>query len=396
MAAALVKAPTVKRQAPKKKKVAKVFSRRSATGFAAAPINDWQYFHEYVRQEVDRKDIVHRIKSHIKEKYKADKDRRSFMLSATDTAYATSCAFAGILAWREFSGKPDPKDWNFNSLEELAFAKIIESATRKASASADSDSGVKKISKSPMEVIRERTEDFIASVEQIIDTFGRTDEYESFSVYDELKKIDAAANLAKGTYDYYVPLRNEIQELLDLPKKNLSDDQQQLAEAYSTLKLKERKDYLKLIESILADSQRYLDSKKAQRKTRKPVVKSAEKQADKVVYLKESTEYKVTSIAPSRIVGAERVYLFNEKERYIIELKTNSGKGFQISGTTIQQFDEVNSRATRLRKPNEFLPIILGKTPMQIDKEWKKLTSKPAAFTGRINRNTIILKVSDK
>ena len=389
--------PAVKRQKDKRKKAPKkVFSRRAQTGFAAAPADNWNHFHEYVRLEVDRKDIVFRVKSHIKEKYKDDKDTRSFMLSATDTSYGTCYAFAGILAWRELSGKPDPKGWRFERVEELAFDKIRESANRKLAASGDSDSP-KKASKSPMDIIRERTSQFIGGVEEVLDTFGTKEwsEYEKYSIYDELKKADAAANLAKGTYDYYVPLRNEIQELINLPKKK-NDEQEQLAEAYRNMTAKERKAYLKFIESVLSDSQRYLDSKKAMRKTRKPVVKSAEKQADKVVYLKESAEYKVTSISPARIVGAERVYLFNEKERYIIELKTNSGKGFQISGTTIKQIDEENSRATRLRKPNEFLPIILGKTPIQIDKEWKKLTTKPAAFTGRINRNTIILRVSEK
>jgi hypothetical protein len=96
------------------------------------------------------------------------------------------------------------------------------------------------------------------------------------------------------------------------------------------------------------------------------------------------------------IVGSRRLYTFHIKERIITEFVTESATGFEISGTTIKNFDPVNSRAIRLRKPEEMLSTFQTKTPNQIDKFWKELTTKTVKPNGRINKDTILLRVLDK
>jgi hypothetical protein len=54
------------------------------------------------------------------------------------------------------------------------------------------------------------------------------------------------------------------------------------------------------------------------------------------------------------------------------------------------------SRQVKLRKPDEFLPFVLNKTVKQIDTEWKKLTTKSSTPNGRLNNDTILLRVMDK
>jgi len=157
-----------------------------------------------------------------------------------------------------------------------------------------------------------------------------------------------------------------------------------------------QKRFKKFVDELVSDAERYMETKKAVRKVSKPKVKTASKQAEKVTYLKESSEYKVASIDPALIVKANRVYLFNTKERYMTELVAADFNGLSISGTTVLNYDEEKSRSTRLRKPEDFLPLVLNRTPIQLGKEWKNLTTKPAKFTGRINKHMIIMKVSDK
>jgi hypothetical protein len=370
----------------RRKKPTKTFSRRARTGFDAAPTKTFLHLSEYVRMEVDRQQIVQKVKSYVKENYKKDQ----ILLQAPDWAYAACLPFACSLHWAELN-KKHPDNWDHDAVEKRAIAYIREQAEKKLAEDDSDKPKVNIVTRSPMEIVKDRTEDFIGAVEEVLDDFHRGIDLdvENYSPYNELQKIDAAYNIAKGVYDYYSPLREELVELIE--KK--SED---LVEAYSHLKPKKKKEYLRLVEIIVEDAERYMNSKKAQRKIRKPKVKSADKQVAKVQYQKESDEYKITSIDPAAIVGARRVYLFNTKERFLIELVCRLPGGFEVSGTTVKGLDEDQSRQIRLRKPMDFIPIVQSKTPTQIAKEWKTLTTVEGPTTGRINKNTIILRALDK
>ena len=68
-------------------------------------------------------------------------------------------------------------------------------------------------------------------------------------------------------------------------------------------------------------------------------------------------------------------------------------KGFEITGSTIKNYDTKLSKITKLRKPEEILPLILNKTEKQILKVWKGLTTKIYEPTGRINKDCILMRV---
>ena len=147
---------------------------------------------------------------------------------------------------------------------------------------------------------------------------------------------------------------------------------------------------------MLSDLDRLKAAAKATRVTKVRGPKSADKQVAKVQYKKEDNEFKLVSIPPIKIVGQVRLYTFNVKYRVITEYVTQSAAGFEISGSTIKNFDKVNSRCRSLRKPNEFLPELFDRTPKQIDKAWKDLTTKERVPNGRLNSDTILLRVMDK
>ena len=110
-------------------------------------------------------------------------------------------------------------------------------------------------------------------------------------------------------------------------------------------------------------------------------------------FLKESAEYKIASIDPSQIIGCLRLYTFNVKTRVLTEYVSEHVDGIRVKGTTLQNINIEKSRCTRLRKPEEFLSIVLSKTPTQINKEWSKLTTKTNQPNARINGDTILLKI---
>ena len=373
-----------------KKKPTKIFSRRSRTGFAAAPTNDFFAFYDYIRTEVDKKEIAQKIKSHLKKTL--SKAEVNDALAAPEWFYGLSAATAATIAWKEL-GKIFPSRWDNEKVVKNCLEELIQRGKTKTEVVEDDDAPKVIViqRKPPAEIIKERTSDFIGEVEAVLDDFhnGIYLDIENYSVYNELKKLDAAYNTAKTVMDYYTPLMEELEELL--AKKT-----PELVEAYDHLTLKKKKEYLALVKRIIDDAEKYMASKKAVRKTRVPKPVSTVKQVSKVQYMKESTEFKVTSIDPSSIVGSTRVYLFNVKQRIITELVCRLPKGFEIKGTTIQGLDEEQSRSIRLRKPEEFLPLVLSKTPTQINKDWANLTTKPIDPTGRINKDTIILRALNK
>lgn len=378
----------VTRNTRKVKKAPKVFSRRARTGFAAAPTDSFRWFKEYIRLEVDKKDISGSIRAYIKKNLKKDSD---VLLSAPEWAYSSAYGAVATIEWLKLE-KALPSDWDGVKAIELAISNIREAAIRKLTAKEDSDKKPSTPVKSPMTIVKQRTSEFIAEVEAVIDEWSTLDgpkdffDVSNYSPYNELKKIDASYNVAKGAFDYYTPILEEAEELVS---KKTPD----LVEGYSHMSIARRKEYRLLLKTIVDDLEKYMLSKKALRKTRAPKVKSADKQVEKVQYLKESTEYKVVSIPPSQIPGASTVFLFNTKQRLLTKLVTNRTAGFEITGTTIQGWDSEASVTVRLRKPLDFLPVVLTKTPNQINKELSNLTTKPQTTTGRVNKDMVILRV---
>jgi len=147
---------------------------------------------------------------------------------------------------------------------------------------------------------------------------------------------------------------------------------------------------------MLLDLEKVKASSKATRKTRTPKVKTAEKQVVKLQYLKESSEYKLTSILPTSIPGSMRLFTFNVKNKEFTELLCQSPNGFEVSGSTIKNVDIESSRKVKLRKPDEFLPTALSGSPKQLDTALKKLTTKTGTPNARINKDTVLIKVTMK
>ena len=137
-------------------------------------------------------------------------------------------------------------------------------------------------------------------------------------------------------------------------------------------------------------------TKKANRAVRKPKVRTADKQISRLNYLKESNEFKLASVNPLTIVGSHRLFTFNTKNKILSELVSNSTKGFEVSGSTIKNVDNSESREITLRNPDQTLPEILKNTKRNIDKVWAELTTKTRTTNSRINSNTILLRILDK
>lgn len=378
----------VARKTQKRKKAAPL-PRKARTGLAAAPTQSFHAFQEYFRLDLDKKEIAGVLKTYIRDNYTGEE--RKLLLSGPDHVYTSHYGPASSIQWKNL-GYELPEKYNGAKAAAMYIENVRYWAEKKAEDAAEEAKSPKKPVRSPMEIVKERTSDFIGEVEGVLDDFhnGVYQDVENYSVYNEMVKADLNSFSASNVLKYYKPLLAEISELV-------TDKTEDLVEAYSHWNIPQRKRYLKLVQSIVDDAERYVLSKKATRKPSKPRVKTADKQVTKLNYAVDSSEHKLTSINPTSIVGATRLYTFHVKERIITEYVTESPKGFEVRGSTVYGIDLARSRAIRLRKPEEQLSVFLTKTPAAINKFWDTLTTKTITdVKGRINKDTILLRALDK
>ena len=251
----------------------------------------------------------------------------------------------------------------------------------------ENDEPVKPVKrKTPQELLAEKTSEFIGEIEGRVDEFTTGELDSKWSIYNEMKKLNSAAQTARDTISFYTPIQEELRELIE-------DKTEDLVEGYSHMTVSHQKKFYKFISDIISDCDKYIISKKATRKPRAKKPTPVSKQVSNVLYLKESSEYKIASVPPEQIVGAQGVYLFNTKTRVMKYLLSYRRDGFTVKGSTIHGYDEETSFKKMLRKPEAMIEIIGKATKTKALKELKSLKTKESKTDGRINRDTVILKI---
>ena len=337
---------------------------------------------------------------------KANKYSKNDIQAAKNAGRLADTTTVGIIARMETMGAPyhnkaeaaywialpgtgntfyEARDWLTNRISEaIAYGKTVIVEKK-----AEEDSKPVAVRKTPQELLREKVyntvmEDVDTLEDEWIQGKKTTiDLYNLFLKYD-LKgaAVEIVRKFIDGWHlDYYDAYHKKCE---------------QAVEGYSHLKRPELKRRLKACDDMIADLDKLKARAKATRKVRTPKARSNDSQIKYLKFCKESREYKLLSINPLTVPGAMRLYTFNQKTRTLSEYVSYSTTGFEVKGTTLQKFDEGLSRSVRLRTPEDFLPIILGKTPKQIDNAWAKLTTKTAKPNGRINAETLLLRVMDK
>lgn len=372
------------------KRKKKTVRARARTGIAAAPIEKgYDVVKYYFHMELDRKDLAASIKTYVKRVY--NKKDASAILANPEYKFTAFSHYACISFWMNSALPTDEKTeyWE-NSLKKylaglIESGKIILSENEKKVENKANDN---VITLSPAQRLANKISNTIMQdLLDLEDAWIEGDKAE-LDIYQQFKKHGLSGSAT-------IPVRKVIEGWVVDYEDAFHKRCEQAVEGYSHLKRPELKRRLSECSKMLDDLDRIKSAARATRATKVKGPRAADKQIGKVKYKKEDTEFKLVSIPPIKIIGSFRLYVFNTKHKSLTEYVTESPNGFEISGTTIKNFGPT-SRSTRLRKPLDFLPVVLGKTPNQIDKEWKTLTTKTNTPNGRLNEDTILLRVLDK
>ena len=230
----------------------------------------------------------------------------------------------------------------------------------------------------PTVSIQERTQ---AKIQQLITECEEAIDMDSeLNIYEWLKGKEATAQAASAIRDYYA--------------KWISDFEYE--DEFATRQEKKRRaEQLKYWTQFVDDCDRYCGNKKAVkiRKPREKKVKSAVDQVSKMQYQKEFPQLKIVSVNPAEIIGCQQLWTYNTKYKKLTRFDASGPNGILVKGTTLIGFDAEKSLTKTLRKPDITIQALLsaGKVALRnILAELKTNESKP---NGRINSDTILLRV---
>lgn len=373
---------------PLQKRKKKTIRSRRRTGVLGAPVEKgFDSVMYYFQNEVDRKDNIPIIKSFIKSQF-SKTDAENIL---ANPEYKYNYSYMGSTAFWYNNGHEVTERseyWKNSCIER--FKSYIEQGKlilKERRAEVKVEKAV--ISLSPLQRLQRKISATIMQDLDDLEDQWMNGEKATLDLYNQFKK-HGLSNSAT------IPVRDVIEGWLLDYEDALHARCDQAVEGYSHLKKPELKHRVKSCQDMLLDLDRIKSAAKATRKTRVKQPQAADKQVRNVKYKTEDANFKLTSINPVQIIGKIRLYTFNTKTRILTEYLTQSVGGFEISGTSIKNIDKVNSRQIKLRKPEEFLPIVQSKTVKQIDGEWKKLTTKGSVPNGRLNADTILVRALDK
>lgn len=235
------------------------------------------------------------------------------------------------------------------------------------------------------ERIANKTSELIGDLEQQIDILilqGKN----SFNIANWLRDKNVKPQIAQSIADYYKPLYAELFDAYE-------GKDPELKEAYSHLKKIQLKNYMEFVRSLVAASEVRATVEKAARKPRKKKEKPISVIVGKMKYLAEDKETGLKSVKPTDVVGAQQLWVYNVKYRNLSVYNAMSHAGLSVKGTSITGYDEKTSVTKKLRKPEATLKIVTEGGKVTLRKAMDNIKCKPKAANGRLNTETILLKV---
>jgi hypothetical protein len=280
-----------------------------------------------------------------------------------------------------------------SNVEEVPGSDSYTSTDSSAEASATNkkeeaqEDSVRHSSKSTVISIQERianrANDLIADLEVLLDAYYR--DGSQFKMSDWIIRNNVKPQVAQRIAAYYKPLYSEAFDALNGKDEDLK-------EGYSHYKKSQLKAYVEFLRSIVSCAETTATTVKA-RKPRKKKEKPVSAIVAKLKFKEKDDEYKIVSVDPKQIVGCNQLWVFNTKYRTVAVYNAMGPAGLNVKGSSLIGFDEKTSIVKKLRKPPEQLKKLMEGGKIILRKYMDDIKCKPKEANGRINNETILLRV---
>ena len=344
---------------------------KSAVGTA---LNWYNYFY-------DKKDGKKTVIAYLK-KHEYDKDIIKYVQKAPD--WSIGSTLTAICKMRNNGLERQAYGANCSDFFEKRLSEIVELGKQTVEIVEEDKP------QAPVISIKERVTQTAAElcepIEDAIEEFASNGYKGTFDTFAYLQKEQIKGMIAKRMIGFYAGEADELEDAL-------KGEDEQLTEGYSHFKKAELKRFAQFMRSICDDLERWVNNQKATRKPRKVKAKPVHKVVEKVKYAKANGEYKLQSVSPESVVGAMQLWVFNVKYRTLGVYNAETRNGLTFKGTTLQGFDAGISVKKKLRKPDEVLQRCLTGGKIVLRKLMDEVNAKESALNGRVNEETILLRV---
>jgi len=355
-------------------------------------LRHWHGAMSYYRLEFSGKDLKPQILKWMatigctKEDIIAFKKTKDNRCNVTMGAIA-SCLLRGMPAVRaDFNDGKDTAAWLRKQITDV-IADGKDDIDEEAVAEVKSTALVISI----QERVRDTAYAMTTEIEDAIESFqlNPTDfDPKAFKVLNLLKAKGAKAAHARFIRDLYAHDLAELEELLgDAPDE-------QLREGHKHLTRRQVKSIHAFYQEIASACEMLAQEAKVNRAPRKTKAVPKEKLIAKLKFMKTNEPLKLVSVNPVDIIGAQELWVYNTKTRKIGKYVASEFNVLGVKGTTIVNFDEFKSVQKTLRKPEEKLKEFKAAGKIALRKFLDEINATDTKMNGRINEDTILLKVA--
>ena len=358
-------------------------------------LRHWHSAMEYYRLEFSGKDLKPAVIKWMtsiectKQDIAAFKKTKDNRCNVTMGAIA-SCLLRGMPAVRaDFNDGRDTTEWLRKQIVEVIAQGKDDIDEDEAKALEAAKPAV--YTPSIQERVRDAAYGMTEELETAIESFQNDPENfnpKEFKVLNLLKGKGVKAAHARIIKDFY------SRDLAELDELASGKADEQLREGYSHLSKKQVKSLIAFYQEIASACDMLAQEAKVNRAPRAKKSVPAEKIVAKLKFMKTNEPLKLVSVNPTDIIGAGELWVYNTKNRKLGKYVAKEFNTLNVKGTTITNFDEFKSVCKTLRKPEEKLKEFKAAGKVQLRKFLEDINATDTKMNGRINEETILLKVS--
>ena len=355
----------------------------------------WHGAMQYYRMEFSGKDLKPAVIKWMISVNAAKDDIAAFKKTKDNRCNITMGAIASCL----LRGMPAVRaDFNDGKDTALWLSKAITQVIGEGTHDVDEDELAAKEAEKPVvytpsiqDRVREAAYRMTEEIEDAIEGFQADPENfdpKAFKMLNLLKGKEVKSAHARIIKSFYARQLSELEELAS------GKGDEQLKEAYSHRSKKQIRNLIAFYQEIASACDMLAQEAKVNRAPRKAKEVSKDKLIAKLKFMKSNEPLKLVSINPVDIIGAGELWIFNTKTRKLGKYVAAEFNTLNVKGTTITNFDEFKSIQKTIRKPEEKLKEFKAANKVALRKFLDDINATDTKMNGRINEETILLKVA--
>ena len=354
----------------------------------------YAHFHNsslYYRSEYGGKELKPQVIKWLTQKdvdksvvasFKRTKDWRSHLTMGM----IASCLLKGMPEQRaDFNQGRNTADWLLKEVN-----KVISEGKNDIEEVTDDVAKTTTVQPSIQDRLREVALSMTEDIETAIESWqsdAESFEPKAFKVLNLLKGKDAKAAHARVIRDQYAKDLAELEELAS------GQADEQLREAYSHRSKKQIRKLIDFYTEVNSACTMLMQESKINRKPRAKKVVPADKIVAKLKYKKSDEPLKLVSINPADIIGSKELWVYNTKTRKLGKYVAEAYRELSVKGASVTGFSEMLSVQKTLRKPVDQLKEFKAAGKVQLRKFLEDINATDTKMNGRINEETMLLKV---